>query len=119
MRFRFDWYLVKRATRFWWQRQTRGWDDSETWALEHTIAKFIAPRLKSFKELNCGVPGGVFSGTIEEQSERWNEVLDQMIFAFEFVADEDRYFGPFDKEENRRVEKGLDLFREYFRSLWW
>lgn len=32
------------------QRLTRGFDDTEMWSLDCTIAAFIAPRLKVFKE---------------------------------------------------------------------
>ena len=32
------------------QRLERGFDDSETWNLDLTIAKFVLPRLESFKE---------------------------------------------------------------------
>ena len=126
---RFNWHLIKRSIRFWWQRRTRGWDDSETWSLEHSLAKLIAPRLKRFKELNNGVPGYLCPGggsttnygnKIDKAAAKWDAMLDDMIFAFEFVADEDKYFtAKPDSPEWKRVEKGLTLFRKNFHSLWW
>ena len=44
-------HTFKRSLRFWWQRGTRGWDDSETWGLDGTLARFILPRLQRFKEV--------------------------------------------------------------------
>ena len=114
----------------------------ETWSLDITFAKYIIPRLKKFKELNNGYPG------IEEVNtpEKWDEALDKMIQAFEYVIDWDEYwlddprydytdimFGD-DKElyesivENKRMEdihrltainEGLQLFAKYYMSLWW
>ena len=114
----------------------------ETWSLDITFAKYIIPRLKKFKELNNGYPG------IEEVNtpEKWDEALDKMIQAFEYVIDWDEYwlddprydytdimFGD-DKElyesivENKRMEdirrltainEGLQLFAKYYMRLWW
>jgi len=39
-----------REKKFKKQRLKRGFDDSETWSLRDTIAKFIIPRLKRFKK---------------------------------------------------------------------
>jgi len=51
--------------------------------------------------------------------DKWNWVMDEMIFAFEFIADEDsRYFRKFDQEEADRVTNGLRLFGKYYQGLW-
>lgn len=34
------------------QRATRGFDDSEIWSLDHTICKFMIPRLERFIEID-------------------------------------------------------------------
>ena len=114
----------------------------ETWSLDITFAKYIIPRLKKFKELNNGYPG------IEEVNtpEKWDEALDKMIQAFEYVIDWDEYWlddPRYDytdimlgdnKElyesivENKRMEdirrlaaikEGLQLFAKYYMNLWW
>ena len=117
-------------------------EPKKTWSLDITFAKYIIPRLKKFKELNNGYPG------IEEVNtpEKWDEALDKMIQAFEYVIDLDEYwlddprydytdimFGD-NKElyesviENKRTEDvrrlvaindGLQLFAKYYMSLWW
>lgn len=51
--------------------------------------------------------------------DRWNWVMDEMIFAFEFIVDEDnRYSHKFDQEVEDRVANGLKLFGKYYRGLW-
>ena len=44
-------YGIKRAIKHWWQRRTRGWDDSDTYSLDITIAKFALPRFKRLREI--------------------------------------------------------------------
>lgn len=51
--------------------------------------------------------------------DRWNWVMDEMIFAFEFIVDEDnRYSHKFDQEVENRVANGLKLFGKYYQGLW-
>lgn len=88
------------------QRLERGFDDTETWNLDSTIAAFIVPRLKRFKEINTGYPP-------ELTEEQWDEILDKMIKFFEFASDDSKFL-----EENI-YEEGFDLFHKYFHSLWW
>lgn len=100
---------AKRAVKLWWQRRTRGWDDSETWNLDTSLAKVILPRLKRFKELTVGCP-------VDVTWEEWGNTLDTMIKAFEWFAadcnerDEDFY---------TEAHKGVELFAKYYGHLWW
>lgn len=105
-----DWRLVKRSIRFWWQRRTRGWDDGDTWSLDNTIAKFVLPRLKRFKELNNGFPGEFTSG-------EWDKVLDDMIYALTISAN--GHWNAPDDADWKRVQRGHELFGKYFNDLWW
>ena len=93
------------------QRIERGFDDSETWSLTDTISNFIIPRLKRFKEIAGGVP-------CEMTSDEWNLILDKMVRSFELTArnEGDRIWS---KEEEKELDEGLDLFREWFFALWW
>lgn len=100
----------KRARRFFWQRRTRGWDDSETWSMDGTFAKLILPRLKRFKEVNCAHP-------CDLTAEEWDERLQLMIEAFEFYAGEDRFDGK--SEDFEKAQVGLDLFAKHYAGLWW
>lgn len=109
---KFDWNLIKRACVFWWQRRTRGFDDSETWSMDQTLSIHILPRLKRFKQVNNGTPYGL-------TEEQWNEILDKMIYSFEFASNEDKYFYSHKQWEYDKFKEGIKLFAKYFSALWW
>jgi hypothetical protein len=90
------------------QRIKRGFDDSETWSFDCTIAKFALPRLKRFKEVNNGSPRDM-------TEEEWNNIIDEMIYSFEFISKD---ICGNDLELNK-VNKGLKLFSKYLMYLWW
>lgn len=102
-------FLFRRRIKHWWQRRTRGWDDSDTWSLDFTIAKFVLPRLKRFREIDFGHP----SNTSEEA---WYKILDKMIYAMEFNARDGIITN---RKEDKKIQEGNELFGEYFNSLWW
>ncbi len=106
----------KRWWKFRWQKLTRGWNDSDTWNLDHTIAEFVLPRIKRFKEITISYPGHL-------DKDSWNKILDQMIFSFEAILNEWNLNEPKmtveeRKEYDKKVQEGLDLFGKYFRDLW-
>jgi hypothetical protein len=84
------------------QRQQRGFDDSELWSLNDTIASFIIPRLKEFREQSTG-------------DDDWRIMLYKMIDAFELslsvvvVCHKDR----------KRYDEGMKLLCKHFLGLWW
>jgi len=105
----------ERYERFRNQKKECGFTDEETWTLYHNIALFIYPRIKRFTEIiedGVGTPYGL---TLDE----WVNILKKIVFAFECLVKEDDLDEPFDKETNKRIEEGLDLFREWFFALWW
>jgi hypothetical protein len=131
---------LKRA----YQRCTRGWSDRDCWSLDYTIAKFALPRLIVLKEMMHGVPNTMFEplpeGKYDPDKEqmaaaekKWNETLDEIIFAMDYVAN-GREYGYYPKKTwpekttkedykelhavEERVQKGLVLFGTHFRSLW-
>ncbi len=103
--------MIRRWCKLKWQRVVRGWSDSDTWSLDHTIAKFVLPRLKRFKALNSVVP-------CEFTEESWDAELDKMIAAMEFLAGDERW-ACFDKEKLSDVEAGVCSFGKHFTALWW
>jgi hypothetical protein len=103
----------KRWDEFKQQRLERGFDDSELWNLDRTIAKFILPRLNAFASKTIGTPPTL-------TTEEWKSILQKMINAFEIIADDDRYFNyaPSTTDDNI-IEEGLDLFNKWFCHLWY
>ena len=92
------------------QRKETGFDDTETWSLKTTIAKFVLPRLKWFKERHFDNPWDI-------TFEKWDEILDNMIFSFEYYAKDE--WKPISDEDFKKVEEGMKLFGEYYGDLWW
>ena len=103
--------IPKRRKKFMKQLETQGWTDADTWSLEHVLAKWMTPRLKRFKELNNGHP-------MDLNEKKWNAIIQKMIDAFEIIGSDD-YFMLTDKKKIKRMNEGLDLFRQYFHDLWW
>ena len=99
------------------QLKTVGFSDSETWALDSVICQFILPRLIRFKEIVGGHPAGL-------TKKKWNDILNEIIFAFYFSnnCDEDEFVNCDEKTRSLnwlRYEDGMQLFAKWFRNLWW
>ena len=98
------------------QRFERGFDDTETWHMDRTMALFIIPRLKRFIEVNNGIPIG-------ETVESYNEKLNFIISAFENYYDSDKYYNSVDIEERRKltddVKKAVENLSKLWFELWW
>lgn len=89
------------------QRKKRGFDDTELWNLDVTIAQFILPRMKAFvKDKKKNISYG----------KRYFKELDKIIAAFTILSDDMRLI-PSD-EENAVIQKGLKLFANHYRGLW-
>jgi hypothetical protein len=100
----------KRSARYFYQRVTRGWDDSDLWSLDHTMAKFILPRLKRFAKCTGGHPHDM-------TSEEWENIIADMIFGVEWYASGDCW-SCFDKDKSIRAQNGMELFGKYYGHLW-
>lgn len=96
------------------QRLERGFDDSEMWSLDCTIAEFIAPRLKVFKEQAAQIGDHPVNIT----SEKWQEILSQMIEGFELYSDHFNWPSEDSNENWQKVYKALELFKNWFMNLW-
>ena len=90
------------------QRLERGFDDTELWNLDGTIAKFIYPRLKRFAECSEGVRPG------DMDYDEWKKILNKMVQGFELISlDREKT-----DDEQELESEALDLFCEHFFSLW-
>jgi hypothetical protein len=110
-------------------------DDGDAYSMAWTLSKIITPMLRVLQRNKHGVPGvfasdigthdmqGVFAFIDDDEceralksgGERWNAVLDEMIWAFQAVQD-----GVFDQNspEAARAQRGIELFAKYYRNLW-
>ena len=134
-------------------------DPWDTWSLDHTLSLIVVPMLKQLQATKHGAPlvddedvPEYLRSTAAPAKEndwdidgnhfkRWDWVMDEMIWAFEQIADtdsEDKFFEyptekfddvnerisaiKMDKEgldkHNARIANGLRLFAKYYRGLW-
>ena len=93
------------------QRFEQGFDDTETWHMDRTIALFIIPRLKKFIELNNGIPTG-------ETVESYNEKLNFIISAFENYYATNKYYESVDDTERKQLTDDVKQAVEYLSKLW-
>jgi hypothetical protein len=118
------------------------WD---TWSMDHTLAPIILPMLKQLKKTKHGAPyvdpkdvpkelhpkkqtkkqkdNGETDST---HFERWDWVLDEMIWAFEQKCRDD-WMSDYDynkwdsegaKAHQERMSNGFRLFGKYYENLW-
>lgn len=135
-------------------------DKYDTWSMDHTLSLIVVPMLKQLKETKHGgprvddedVPENLRSTAASPKKnewdidefwfERWDWVLDEMIWAHEQVIDDEGDFKFYDhsgvdesrgiREQldaikidkagldayNERIKNGLRLFGKYYRGLW-
>jgi hypothetical protein len=123
-------------------------DPYDTWSMDHTLAYIIHPMLIQLKNSHAGsnwvddedVPENIRSTSAPKLSEedknygmsdkfihdRWDWVLDELIWTFENIKndDEEEFFkdGKYDFDARKifddRVRYGLRLFGKYYQGLW-
>ena len=118
----------------------------DTWSMDHTLAPIILPMLIQLQETKHGspfvdnedvpeelrMPDGWYESeynkngeTDEKFHERWDYVLDEMIYAFDCKANKDDVYMRFDikardamDKEQDRISNGFRLFGKYYENLW-
>ena len=117
-------------------------DRQDTWSMDHTLAPIILPMLKQLKETKHGgpyvdlkdVPKELHgkkltkkqkdNGEVDDKHfDRWDWVLDEMIYAFDCKANKDEVYMRFEdreeiQKEQERISNGFRLFGKYYESLW-
>ena len=107
----------KRLEKWKLQRDERGFDDTELWNFDLTIANFILPRLKVFREQTEGFPSKF--NTIEE----WYQILDEIIEGLELYKNKFDWDMKTDQNilnlYSAKSKKAFRLLGEYAQDLWW
>jgi len=108
--------------------------DYDVWNADLTLAHIIAPTLLKLKKTKHGAPfvenedvPPILRASDEELKQynydgktdknffyRWDHVLDKMIYSFEMISQDGDMMGG----DEKRIQKGLDLFAKYYRALW-
>ena len=153
----FNWIWFDRRT----QKVKVRIDKWDTWSMDHTLAPIILPMLIQLKATKHGAPWVAVADVPKELRptkkdinaynkdgrtddkffERWDYVLDEMIWAFEQKNRdhwEDDYYGPYIESEDKRelfgrfewiddegrqkhqerMTNGFKLFGKYYENLW-
>lgn len=112
-----------RKTKSFFQRGWRGWADEDTWSFDYYLAKVITGGLKQLKKYHSGIPVDIYKkyGDAEANKE-WNKILDQIVEGFDlsiFLVDNPGQLNHQEEMEAKKIiNKGFDLFKKYFNSLW-
>lgn len=100
----------------------------DVWSMDHTLALIIAPMLKKLKEQKQGiawinnedVPENLREPENGFSESKYNWFLDECIWAFSRLTNDDWVDEPFEveMERDRRADKAFALFGKYYRTLW-
>ena len=113
-------------------------DEWDTWSMDYTLAEIAHPMLVQLRKTLHGapfvdpvdVPGHLQPTHTPEDDvdnthfERWNWVLDEMIYAFDCKVNKDdvmlRFRDDLDaaRKEQDRISNGFRLFGKYYENLW-
>ena len=113
---------------------------TELYNLDISLGKIISKRLSAFERAAVGTPTCLYYEkidgelkevrTTEEACKYWHKLLKQMIWSFKEIGKGRPHEPSFvDCESaddfrqktdtyNKRVQNGIDLFAEYFQTLW-
>lgn len=118
-------------------------DPWDTWNMDYTLSLLIHPMLMQLKVNKHGAPIVDYEDvpknlrpteeeialyrekgeTDEKFFDRWDYVMDEMIWTFEQKANDDNAWSKYDNELDRmkhanRMQNGFRLFGKYYESLW-
>jgi len=106
--------VPERLDHFKKQREENGFDDTETWHLDKTVALFLMPRLERFIQVNNGFPCG-------ETEESYNKKLNFILNSFKeyYYNENDEVSLELEKERLSNAKKAAALLGEIWFDLWW
>jgi hypothetical protein len=106
--------VPERLDHFKKQREENGFDDTETWHLDKTLALFLIPRLERFIQVNNGYPGG-------ETEESFNEKLNFILKSFKEYYNSENNEVSLELEKERLINaiKAVAILGEIWFDLWW
>ena len=94
--------------------EIRSFPEPEMWGLCHTISAWIAPRLEEFIKYYAplATPASLADKYGSEKGNlEWRRILRKMKYAFECLS---AYTGYREKDDQKKIQEGLELFVKYF-----
>lgn len=86
---------------------TRGFDDSVTWSLDHSLIHWLTPRLKRFLEIS--------EQTIDNDELHAN--VKEMLKGFENYYNGS--YDEFNKKHTKELDKSFKILAKIYNNLWW
>ena len=112
--------MIKRLKRAW----KAFWNEPMWFDISSEVCEFVLPLLKRFRNETIGIPQffeNKYPG-LDRGYDKWIEVVDHMIKAFELTVDPDRYKIDFKSSIGKQSEEyrleGIRLFAKHFDDLW-
>ncbi len=108
-------FFDTRHFKWWCQRRSRGFDDRELWNLDNSLATWLLPRLKAFRDTQCtAIPADKFKTLAE-----YHRAMDDCIFMLEKHKDSWGW-GRFDlsEQDKLRYDEGHKFLCDYW-VCWW
>lgn len=109
---------VRRFFRYSFQRITKGYCDKDVWEMYPHLQAIIPAMLSELRENHMGYPVINEKDTFEEGEERWNKILDRMIFCFR-ESDESACtrLNPYEAEHSAALEEFTDKYGFFGEGL--
>lgn len=107
-----------RVKKFKQYKKEHGFNPTDIWSLDVSISLYILPRLCYFRDNLSGYPADFINdeNNDKKSTKEWRKVLNKMINSFYLSIEK-----PTDRdltELNKEIKEGLELFSQYFGSLW-
>lgn len=117
-------YKFRKLTVYPWQRVVRGWDDTQLWNLDHTMACLLADMIGELRHRGHGYVSLNAQGrpcSLEEDRsdpvcaspDQWHAILDEMIVGFSGACD-----AIVDDSDRVPLQRSWDLLAKWHHSLW-
>ena len=101
---------------YYWQRDWRGFDESEFWNLDNRILEYLVPRLASFSKVADGQGWPILNKNGELEYVKGSKVVDEIVKGFKLLKE--KLYDNFDEHENQCVNRAFNLFKKHFGNLW-
>lgn len=127
--------------KYFFQRGKNGIAVEDCWALDSYLADIIVKGVIWLKKNSHGLPTWRENKQVSQAKKEWNDILDNIIYTFKTakeITNGDTWYIPLKKwnkkeyyrlkkqdftkvltlKQTRKLEKGFDLFKEYYFALW-
>jgi len=122
-------YFLRLRLPCFFRRGKNGYSYIDVWSFDSYLCDVIIGGVKLLKENLHGAPHELFDDNAENQTWKWEAVLDKIIEGFEagralidmdyiHLGDTKETWMPKQEKLTAKFNEGMDLFKQYFFNLW-